>query len=1096
MPRLSFSLLGGFQARLASGPIFTLPTRKAQALLAYLALRPGQAHPRDKLAALLWGDTGEEQARHSLRQTLFALRKALPATKPPSLLIEGQTLTLNPSAVEVDVAAFERLVAEGTPEALQQAAALYQGDLLEGLDPKEAPFEEWLLAERERLRELALGALARLLAHQTKTGATEGAIQTVVRLLALDPLQETVHRALMRLYNRQGRRGAALRQYQVCVGVLQRELGVEPEVETKQLYQEILQRRPARPATTEAPPVRPTRRPRRGSTRSRPGAPPTEAPLIGREPELARLRQALGETWQGRGQTVAVLGEAGIGKSRLIDELVADALQRGGRVLLGRSYETEQILPFGPWVDALRTGQVVSDVELLEGLSPVWRAELAWLLPELGEPGPPLSTAAENYLRLFEAVTQLVAHLASRQPLLLILEDLHWADEMSLRLLSFLGRRMQTWAVLVVGTAREEELAGAPLLRHLLQELDREQRLVQLMLSPLSRSDTVTLVGALARTGSEESTVARLGEQVWAVSEGNPFMVVETMRALREGRSPQAPSGLPLPQRVREVIAGRLERLSERGQQLVALAAVIGREFDFALLQRAAGLSEPEAAGGVEELVRRRVLQGVGERFDFTHDRIREVASDQLLPPRRKLLHGLVAKALEELYAENLEPHYAALGVHYREGEVWGKALAYLRQAGAQAFARSAYREAVACFEQALVALQHLPVSRETVEQAIDLRLDLRNSLFPLGEFGPILEHLREAETLAKAVGNQPRLGQVYSYMTNYYLAVYDHARAIESGQRALIIAAALGEFALEVATNFYLGQVYASLGDYRRAIDSNRRIVTSIQGDPVRQRSGQSSLLAFSRTWLVWCLAELGEFAEGIARGEEGVRVAEAVDQPFDRILAYLGVGLLHLRKGDLHSAIPVLERGLQLCQSGNLPVWFPAIASPLGYAYALSGRIAEAIPLLERAAEESTSMRGVGHALRVAHLSEAYLLASRTEDASELALRALDLSRDHKERGHQAYALRLLGEIASYRDPPEVEKAEEYYRQAIALADELGMRPLLAHGHLGLGALYGQIRRVEQARSELSAAIELFRSMEMTFWLTRAETALAKGE
>ncbi len=182
MARLSLTLLGGFQARLVSGPTLSLPTKKAQALVAYLALRPGQAHPREKLAALLWGDTGEEQARNSLRQTLFALRKVLPSPKPPILRIEGETLALNPSAVEVDVAAFERLVAEGTPQALEQAVALYQGDLLEGLDLKEASFEEWLVAERERLRELALEALARLLAHQSKTEATERAIQTAVRL--------------------------------------------------------------------------------------------------------------------------------------------------------------------------------------------------------------------------------------------------------------------------------------------------------------------------------------------------------------------------------------------------------------------------------------------------------------------------------------------------------------------------------------------------------------------------------------------------------------------------------------------------------------------------------------------------------------------------------------------------------------------------------------------------------------------------------------------------------------------------------------------------------------------------------------------------
>ena len=228
MPSLRVTLLGGFDARLASGAPVSLPTRKAQALLAYLGVRPGQSHPRDKLAALLWGEKSDEQARGGLRHALVALRRALAGAHPPPLRIEGQTLALDSVGVEVDVVTFEGRVAEGTAQALEQAAEVYRGDLLQGFSVNEPLFEEWLVAERERLREIALAALARLLAHQSKAAGTERAIQTAVRLLGLDPLQEAVHRTLMRLYAHQGRRGAALKQYQVCVGVLQRELGQSP----------------------------------------------------------------------------------------------------------------------------------------------------------------------------------------------------------------------------------------------------------------------------------------------------------------------------------------------------------------------------------------------------------------------------------------------------------------------------------------------------------------------------------------------------------------------------------------------------------------------------------------------------------------------------------------------------------------------------------------------------------------------------------------------------------------------------------------------------------------------------------------------------
>src|SRR5262245_21087122 len=241
MARLSITLLGGFDVRFESATALSLPTRKAQALLAYLALRPGHGQPRDKLASLLWGATGDRQARASLRQTLSALGKTLTAAGRNVIVSEAGTVALAPRAVEVDVSAFEEAVAANTPEALERAATLYHGDLLEGLNVGEPPFEEWLASERERLRELAVDALAKLLRHLSDTGATEPAIRIALRALALDPLQEVVHRALMRLYARQGRRARARRQYQLCVDVLARELRTAPEAETTKLYQQILE---------------------------------------------------------------------------------------------------------------------------------------------------------------------------------------------------------------------------------------------------------------------------------------------------------------------------------------------------------------------------------------------------------------------------------------------------------------------------------------------------------------------------------------------------------------------------------------------------------------------------------------------------------------------------------------------------------------------------------------------------------------------------------------------------------------------------------------------------------------------------------------
>ena len=1091
--QVRLALFGGFEARLASGAALSLPTKKARALLAYLAVRPGQPHPRDKLATLLWGDRGDLQARTSLRQSLATLRKTLAAAAPSSLLLEGSNVTLDPEAVEVDVGTFERLAGEGTPAALEEAVLLYEGELLEGFDLIAAPFEEWLVAERERLRELALEVLAKLLRHQSEVRATERAIQTALRLVALDPLQEAVHRTLMRLYARQGRRANALRQYQVCVGVLQRELGVEPEPETRQVYQEVLQHR-AHPTATPEPPAAPPRRPRRSPARVRREAPSLEPPLVGRRAELARLRQALDEAGGGSGRTVVVLGEAGIGKTRLLEELAAVTLQRGGRRVVGRCYETEQILPFGPWVETLRAGLGALEPDALEGLDPVWRAELARLLPELAGPGLGPAGPADDHLRLFGAVARVIEMLAAEPPLVLILEDLHWADEMSVRLFGFLARRVEAWPALLVASAREEELGEAPLLRRLLGELGGQRQVVSLPLSTLSKAETHSLVQVLARVGTHEAALGRVAEQVWAVSEGNPFVVVETMRALHEGHRFEA-STIGLPERVREAIGGRLERLSLRARELVAVAAVIGREFEFPLLQRAAGLDEREAAEGVEELVRRRVLHGVGARLDFAHDRIREVAYGQLFPPRRTRLHAAVGSAIEAVYADHLEPHHGALGVHYRHGEVWAKALAYLRQAGARAVAYSAHREAVAYFEQALQVLEHLPEGRSRTEQAYDIRMYRETSYWTLGELPRVVDHLGAAEALARALEDQGRLGRVAVLRSGCLAAMGDPAPAIESGERGLAIAQVAGNLPLHVAATVLLGFAHIGLGDFPRAVALLRTIAELLQGQPVHKRLGQIGLPAvFWRAWLTTPLGELGEFTEAITRGEEAVRIAEAAAQPYSLALAQGTLGHLYCVKGEPALAIPALERSVALCRDYEFAVVSPFTTGSLGYAYALSGRVPEALALMEQAVAQGASRRLMWwQSRRITQLGEGYLLAGRGEDALATAERALALADAHGERGSRAYALRFLAEVALRRDHPDPESAERHLGQALALAEELGMRPLVARCQLDMGQLYRRAGNRSKARDHLALAGSQLREMDMRLWMEQAEAALA---
>lgn len=1107
MTGLKLTLLGGFEARRASGATVELPARKAQALLAYLGSRPGQRHRRDRLAALLWGDRGDDQARDGLRHALVVLRRALAGPDIASLQVEGQTLALDPAGVEVDVVTFERRVAEGTPPALEHAAEIYRGELLLGFSVNEPLFEEWLVTERARLRELALDAMTRLLAHQATTKRPERAIQTALWLLALDPLQETVHRTLMRLYARQRRRGAALKQYRACVGVLQRELGTEPEAETTNLYQE-LRRHPAglpAPASRAAPAAR-----GRTVAATPPDLAGADTPLVGRREELGRLRQALEAARRGHGHVATVVGEAGIGKTRLVSALAADALPLDCRVLIGRCHESDSILPFGPWVDACRAGALNADEEILGALLPARRAELTRLFPEARVPGLP--RASDSALPLFESVAELIAEAAVRQPLVLVLEDLHWADEMSLRLLAFVSRRIAAWPVLLITTARHEEIDETSLARRTTEDVSRASPTTPVVLAPLSRADTTALVRALTPMGRDAPT-AHLEEQVWAMSEGNPFVVVEAMRALdRDGGSddPREPAGaLPLPATVRDLVARRLDRLSARSQTLLAVAAVIGRGFDFTLLRVASGMDEQAAAEAVEELVRHHVLRMVGSQLDFTHDRIRDVADGRLLPPRRRVLHRAVTGALEMVGAgtagaramassDGLGDRIEQLAHHALRGDLQEKAVDYLHRAGLKAAARSALPEARAWLEQALGLLEALPESGAMLERAFEIRLDLRPVLHQLGDVRGRLARLREAGALAERLNDDGRRGRVAAALANVHSQLGELDDALAAGARALDIAARVGDLRLRILTTALLEIAHFYRGDFRRAAAlavDNLAACPPDMGHEYFEVGAPPSV--WDRSWLIMSLAQLGRFAEADPYEAAAIRLAESTDHAFTIGLAHYTAGTRHLLQGNWARAASLMARSIAVAGTAGVPLLLPYVVPSSAWALAQLDDASEALDRLREgtALVDRAVARGlVGHLSWSYHaLGRAWLRLGRLDEALPLAHRALELASDHP--GLAAHALHLLGDLASHPDGADAECGLARYREAAALADPRGMRPLVAHCHLGLGTLHARARDDAEAHQDFTTAARMYREMGMRLWLEQAESALKIG-
>jgi tetratricopeptide (TPR) repeat protein len=835
-------------------------------------------------------------------------------------------------------------------------------------------------------------------------------------------------------------------------------------------------------------------------------------PFVGRQAELAALHQALEQAGAGHGQVVAVIGEPGVGKTRLFHEFTHASRTQGWLRLESSATSYGKATPSLPVTDLLKayfqienrddgrriyeklTGRLLT---LSPALGPTLPALLALLEVPVEEPQWHALDPSQRRQRILDALKRLLLRESQVQPLLLVVENLHWIDAETQAFLDGLVESLPAARLLLLVNYRPEYQHG----------WRNKTYYTQLRLDSLPPASAEALLQSLL---GDDADLVLLKQRLIERTQGNPFFLEESVRTLVETqvlvgeqgayRLARAPLSIQVPATVQAVLAARIDRLPLEEKQLLQTAAVIGTEVPLALLQAIAGAPEEPFRLGLahlqagEFLYETRLFPEI--EYTFKHALTQQVAYETLLQERRRELHARIVEALEALTENRVAEQVERLAHHAVRGAVWDKALTYCRQAGERAMARSAHREAVGHFEQALHVLTYLPAQRHTHEQAVELRLALRSALMPSSDSVRIITCLQEAEALAVVLDDHHRLGQISGFLSVYFRNRGAYDQAITSAQRTLALATADGDSVLHALANLYLGAAYWAQGDYTRAIDCCRETVASLHGPQRLERFGQVTLPAVQASaFLAVCHAELGSFAAGSALGEEGVRIAEAVTHPSSLMWACYGIGLLCLRQGDLPRALPRLERAMGICQEAELPLFVPRMAAALGAAYTLAGHSVDAVALLTQAVEQTmvTDMAGFQALCRLS-LGEAQMLAGRLEEALTLTERALTHAHAHQERGNAAYALRLLGEIVARREPPENNQAGEYYRQALALAEELGMRPLVAHCHLGLGKLYVTIGRHPEARTELSAAIELYRVMEMTFWLPQAEAALAE--
>jgi tetratricopeptide (TPR) repeat protein len=472
------------------------------------------------------------------------------------------------------------------------------------------------------------------------------------------------------------------------------------------------------------------------------------------------------------------------------------------------------------------------------------------------------------------------------------------------------------------------------------------------------------------------------------------------------------------------------------------------------------------------------------------------VAYQGLLHDRRRAIHAAVADAIEARHARQPGWQVERLALHAFHGEQWERALRCLRQAGAKAAARSAYHEAAAHFTQAQAAMQHLPMTREGLEQSVDLGLELRNALFIAGELPRMFEPLLVAESTAERLGDEVRRGQVAAVLTNSRWAVGEYDAAVDAGMRTLAIADKLDDRSLRAVASQYLGQAYHALGDYERAIAHLRSAVATLEGDLAHRRLGMPSPPAvFSRCWLVWCLGECGEFPEARRRSRENLEIADASEQLYSVAQAQFGQGILSYFLGDLVESASVLESARALCEAGNLRLTRAMTELFLGRVYSLSGRVPEAIAALDLSRTTCAAIRfGYCHVLATIWYSQALILARRFDDARQHAETSLALARAQRARGLEARALRVLGEVLASGEAPEPDASERFYAEAMTIAVELGLRPLLSRCRVGVANVYSKTGRPERAREALTTAAGEFGRMEMTRWRERSERALAE--
>ncbi len=1101
MTLLQVRLFGGFQLQYGAEPLETHFQTRQQSLLAYLILHRHRPQARQHVAFLFWPDVRETQARAYLRRELSLLRKRLPDAQS-FLTLDNQSIQWRVDApFQLDVAEVEALLLRakinldagqlvvGQAHITQLLQVCQQGELLPGF------YDEWIAPLRTQLQQQICAGLEKFILALEAARQYGEAIQLAQQLLLRNPLHEPSYRHLMRLHALNHNKANALQLFQDCCQMLAAEFDATPSAETKALYEQLLH---GQRNITQAPPK---------------PLPKNTIQLVGRHTEWQRLLHCWQTLAPGQAHLLILSGEAGIGKTRLAEELGNWADAQNILTATAHAYAAEGSLPYGAVIDLLRTDQLAAH---LAQLSTPWQTQLARLLPDL-QPSKPLAPSPDISLeqwqrrQLFEALVR--ALLISQQPLLIRLDDLHWVDPETLEWLHFLLRFVNQQRtshdyqgkILIVATVRAEEVTAAHPLTTLLLALRHTDDLTELTLPPLSAEESM----ALGQQFADEQLTQETGRNLFQYTEGNPLFIVEHMRSGLVGYPLQGDPQLP--PKVKAVIEMRLAQLSPQARQLAGLAAVIGREFRYRLLVIATDEQEAWVIRALDELCQRRIVQAnASDQYDFTHDRLREVAYQQLNPALSRLFHRRVAAGLEALHHADLTPVSGQLAFHFARGGEHRRALAHYIMAGNAARAVYAIHQVIHYLERGLAELQQVTATtpaEATQFAAKELEMQVALGAAHLNVEGYASraseQAYRRALLLGEELNAQKQLFDSYWGLHEIYLFRAKHDQALAMSNACMRVAQALADPALQLQAHHALFGTYM-MGDTCDLARTLHHATAAIDiYDPIAhhdhtfQYGGHdprvcARQLGAKALWLLGYPDQALRFCEiGLAH----VDAAFSEDHyPLNVVFARRNFAEVYMVCGELARMAELMEQRYAIAKKFDFVMYVAQGNVFQGWVLTHQQQVARGIPQIELGVQQWADLGIVMEQPNFQRmLAECYTIAGRCPEA----LAALDVAEDALHRGggrfYEPEIYRLRGKLLAAQGADE-DQVEACYQQAITTAQQLQAQSLELRATLDLSQLWFAQGKQPQAYATLNRCYNWFTEGFQTPDLRKAQALLRR--